>query len=73
MYWFTLACRQRPPLTSRLSGARRCEPAPDPEAPEGIRRERVERARREIAAGVYDSEEKWQIALDRLADRLEWS
>ena len=31
----------------------------------------VEQVRREIAAGTYDTPEKWEIALDRLLDRLE--
>jgi hypothetical protein len=41
--------------------------APD----EDVRTELIERVRREIAAGVYETEEKWLIALDRLLDRLE--
>jgi len=32
----------------------------------GIREELVERIRREIAAGTYETPEKWQAALDRL-------
>jgi len=36
-----------------------------------IRHELVERVRREIAAGAYDTPEKWGAALDRLLDRLE--
>jgi hypothetical protein len=36
----------------------------------GIRKELVERIRREIAAGTYDTPEKWQAALDKLAARL---
>ena len=36
-----------------------------------IRWDLVDRVRREIAAGDYDTPEKWQIALDRLLDRLE--
>jgi hypothetical protein len=31
----------------------------------------VEQIRREIAAGTYDTPEKWEIALDRLLERLE--
>jgi hypothetical protein len=30
----------------------------------------VERVRREIAAGVYDSDDRWEIALDRLCEHL---
>jgi hypothetical protein len=36
-----------------------------------IRTELVERIRREIAEGTYDTPEKWEIALDRLLDRLD--
>ena len=36
-----------------------------------IRTELVERVRREIAAGTYDTPEKWAIALERLLRRLE--
>jgi hypothetical protein len=37
---------------------------------ESIRTELVDRVRREIAAGTYDSTERWEQALDRLLDRL---
>ncbi|MBM3992763.1 MAG: flagellar biosynthesis anti-sigma factor FlgM [Planctomycetes bacterium] len=36
-----------------------------------IRMELVERIRKEIAEGTYDTQEKWEAALDRLLDRLE--
>jgi hypothetical protein len=36
-----------------------------------IRTDLVERVRREIAAGTYDTPEKWAIALERLLRRLE--
>ena len=42
---------------------------PSKDAP--IRKELVERVRREIAEGTYDTPEKWDIALDRLFKRLE--
>ena len=35
-----------------------------------IRSQLVERIRREIAAGTYETPRKWEIALDRLLDRL---
>jgi hypothetical protein len=38
---------------------------------EEIRYELVERVRREIAEGVYDTPEKWEAALDGLARDLE--
>jgi hypothetical protein len=37
----------------------------------GIREELVTRIRAEIAAGTYDTPEKWQAALDRLLNRLD--
>jgi hypothetical protein len=36
-----------------------------------IRADLVERVRREIAAGLYETPEKWDIALQRLLERLE--
>ena len=33
----------------------------------GIRQDLVERVRREIAEGTYETPEKWEAALDRLA------
>jgi hypothetical protein len=35
-----------------------------------IRHELVERVRREIAAGNYETPEKWEAALDRLYNQL---
>jgi hypothetical protein len=35
-----------------------------------IRKDLVERVRREIAAGTYDTPEKWDAALDCLLDRM---
>jgi hypothetical protein len=35
-----------------------------------FRAELVERVRREIAEGTYDTPEKWDLALSRLLDRL---
>jgi hypothetical protein len=37
----------------------------------GIRWELVRRVRREIAAGAYDTPERWEAALDRLLDQLD--
>ncbi len=36
-----------------------------------IRTELVERVRKEIAAGTYDTEEKWEAALDCMLGRLD--
>lgn len=43
------------------------KPSPEPE----VRTELVRRIRREIAAGTYDTPEKWEEALERLRERLE--
>ncbi len=37
----------------------------------GIRKDLVDRVRAEIAAGTYDTPEKWDAALDRLLERLD--
>lgn len=39
--------------------------------PTGIRQELVDRVRKEIAAGTYDTPEKWEATLDRLLNRLD--
>jgi hypothetical protein len=38
---------------------------------QGVRLELVARVRQEIAAGTYDTPDKWEAALDRLCRRLE--
>jgi hypothetical protein len=57
------SCRQSP--TRRRTAERR----PPPDAP--IRTDLVERIRKEIAEGSYDTPQKFEAALDRLLDRLE--
>ena len=52
------------PETERRSNRGRKEEEPM------IRQELVERVRREIAAGVYDTPAKWDAALDRLLERI---
>ena len=55
-----------------LPGDRRADAMSDEQAPEPeIRWELVERVRREIEAGVYETPEKWATALGRLVDQLE--
>ncbi|WP_439623597.1 hypothetical protein [Gemmata sp.] len=39
--------------------------------PDGIRHELVARVRSEIAAGTYDTEEKWRAAEEALLRRIE--
>lgn len=36
-----------------------------------VRSDLVRRVRAEIAAGTYDTPERWDLALDRLLDRLD--
>ena len=65
------------PITGTRTWWHQPEPAPGPERPgedagEALfRAGLVEEVRREIAAGTYDTPEKWEIALDRLLARLE--
>jgi hypothetical protein len=71
MHKHSRSCLQGP-----VSGARewwRTEetpPAPTEKEPL-FRAALVEQIRREIAAGTYDTPEKWEQALDRLQQRLE--
>lgn len=56
-------CRQRTRTMNQQPG----KPSADP----NFRADLVERIRREIAEGTYETPEKWEIALDRLLKRLE--
>jgi len=47
--------------------------APEPPGPDGIRWALVARVRAEIAAGTYDTPEKWAAAEERLLRRAEGS
>jgi hypothetical protein len=64
MYWFTSARLQEPPCPPRC-----CRPAGATEP--AVRHDLVRRVRQEIAAGVYETEARWEAALDRLLDHLE--
>ena len=61
-------------LGGPISKSRRCwNSAPQPARNQStVRTELVERIRREIAEGTYETPEKLQIALERLLNRLEW-
>lgn len=61
--WWTASSARRLPYFAEHDAAGR-EQRP-------IRRELVERVRREIAAGTYETPEKWEAALDRLFRFLE--
>jgi hypothetical protein len=51
--------------------ATKLQPEESPSLEEPIRTDLVERIRCEIAAGTYETPEKWALALDRLLARLE--
>ena len=59
---------QRTQKGKRMARGKRGARAADGEP---VRPELIERIRQEIAAGTYDSPEKWEAALDRLLNRLE--
>jgi anti-sigma28 factor (negative regulator of flagellin synthesis) len=54
------------PILNTASPAAAEQPGPD-----GIRHELVARVRQEIAAGTYDTDEKWLAAEERLFARIE--
>ena len=58
------------PPTQRATDMDHSGKQPRPRDPQ-IRHELVERVRREIAEGTYDTPEKMDIALERLLERLE--
>jgi hypothetical protein len=75
MYRHGPTCLQGPFSRNRRCWKRADGRAPDKrrERPEPLRRELIERVRTEIAAGTYETPEKWREALERLLDRLEWA
>jgi hypothetical protein len=73
--WWTNAAPAGAPVKKPRPGRRRARTMKDnhdtPPQGDEIRTDLVERVRREIAAGVYETPEKWDIALQRLLERLE--
>jgi len=61
-------CPQKPVPHNRLAGLFN---APVEAETEEFRHDLVARVRRAIADGTYDTPEKWEAALDRLAEDLE--
>jgi hypothetical protein len=60
------------PSVNRLAGLRKRSTATSElPGPDGIRHGLVARVRAEIAAGTYDSEEKWLAAEEALLARIE--
>lgn len=49
------------------------EPSPERTSPDGMRLDLIARVRREIAAGTYETPERWEAALGRLLEELEQS
>jgi hypothetical protein len=74
MYHHGSLCLAWAPLPSgeeqRSSQEETLPARPDADAAE-VRHDLIARVRKEIAAGTYDTEEKWEVALDRLCRRLE--
>ena len=72
-----IAVADRPnatPPTGRFGRARPADlpdGSPEQPGPDGIRHELVARVRREIEAGLYDTEEKWLAAEAALLRRIE--
>jgi anti-sigma28 factor (negative regulator of flagellin synthesis) len=70
MYRHMPTCPQRPLCHNRLQGLFNAAAAEADVDTEPFRHDLVARIRRAIADGTYETPEKWQIALDRLADAL---
>jgi Anti-sigma-28 factor, FlgM len=64
-WWQGLAASASTPPTETASPKKKRKPA------KPIRQELVERVRKEIAAGTYDTQEKWEAALDCLLGQLD--
>ena len=60
------------PIANRMMGLRPAASAVEPEepGPDGIRHGLVARVKAQIAAGVYDTEEKWLAAEEALLARV---
>jgi len=69
----TVAARASGPAVARYARPvlNAAPPAAEVPGPDGIRHELVARVRREIAAGTYDTDEKWLAAEERLFARIE--
>jgi hypothetical protein len=71
-WWHGRPADEPPPADDAPIGP---EPSPAPcrprkRGPRKIRTELVDRVRAEIAAGVYDTPDKFQAALERLLERM---
>jgi len=59
------------PISATRAWWQTAEDSPSRASSETIRADLVARVRRAIAAGTYDTPEKWAVALDRLLQKLE--
>lgn len=59
------------PLRGAEDSPKQANRIEDPQTDASVRQDLVERVRREIQAGTYDTPDKWQAALDRLLERLD--
>jgi anti-sigma28 factor (negative regulator of flagellin synthesis) len=66
------SCLSGPVSKARRSWTKGTDQPRPPRDESTVRAELVERVRREIAEGTYDTPEKMAIALDCLLNRLEW-
>jgi hypothetical protein len=66
------SCLSGPVSKTRRSWSQDLKKPRTPRDENTIRTDLVERVRREIAEGTYDTPEKFHIALERLLNRLEW-
>jgi hypothetical protein len=64
----TRHCWKKGPAQGKESATHVRRPAREDRAGDGIRHDLVARVRKEIAAGTYDTPERWEAALDRLLD-----
>jgi hypothetical protein len=72
MYWYTSACLHDPqPEPCRCRLLRPPAATSHQSGGEEIRLGLVQRVRQEIAAGTYDTAEKWETAIDRLLAQLD--
>lgn len=66
------SCLSGPVSKARRSWRKNCDKPRPPRDEALVRTELVERVRREIAEGTYDTPEKLAIAFERMLNRLEW-
>jgi hypothetical protein len=67
--WRRVALPTPAPIASRMAGLATAEATDEAPGPDGIRHGLVARVRAQIAAGIYDTEEKWLAAEEALFAR----